>query len=81
MAPPSLTGNSDGGGQKLESVLERLGFSEYLSLFQVCNIVSLNIMMSPLVQIIIAQKNEIDLDALQLMSEKEFSEIGLPTVC
>ena len=36
MAPPSLTGSSDGGGQKLESVLERLGLSEYLPLFQVC---------------------------------------------
>ena len=27
------------------------------------------------------QKNEIDLNALQLMSEKEFNEIGLPAVC
>ena len=27
------------------------------------------------------QNNEIDLDALLLMSEKDFSEIGLPKVC
>lgn len=33
--PPSSTGTSEPGGHKLESVLERLGFSEYLPLFQV----------------------------------------------
>lgn len=35
MVPPSSNGSGDGSGQKLESVLERLGFSEYLPLFQV----------------------------------------------
>ena len=35
--PPSSTGTGGGepGGHKLESVLEKLGFSEYLPLFQV----------------------------------------------
>ena len=33
--PPSSTGTSEPGGHKLESVLEKLGFTEYLPLFQV----------------------------------------------
>ena len=33
--PPSSTGPSESGGHKLESMLEKLGFSEYLPLFQV----------------------------------------------
>ena len=38
--PPSSTGTSDFSGQKLETVLEKLGFFEYLPLFKVgiCNI-------------------------------------------
>ena len=35
MAPSTSAENVDGSGHKLESVLERLGFSEYLALFQV----------------------------------------------
>ena len=33
--PPSSTGTSDFSGQKLETVIEKLGFSEYLPLFKV----------------------------------------------
>ena len=36
--PPSSTGTNEPPGHKLESVLEKLGFSEYLSLFQVCTV-------------------------------------------
>ena len=37
--PPSSTGTTSepAVGHKLESVLEKLGFSEYLPLFQVCS--------------------------------------------
>lgn len=84
MAPSTSAENVDGSGHKLESVLERLGFSEYLALFQVRWLIisSFSLMIFMMVFLsFFSQKNEIDLDALQLMSEKEFSEIGLPSVC
>ena len=41
--PPSSAGTTSepAAGHKLESVLEKLGFSEYLPLFQVCTVIIL----------------------------------------
>ena len=60
----------------LQSVLGRLSLSKHIPLFQVCTYIQGDYNDF----ILCVQKNEIDLHALLLMKEKDYSEIGLPKV-
>ena len=60
----------------LQSVLGRLNLSKHIPLFQVC----VYLYASLVLNVLCVQQNEIDLHALLLMKEKDYSEIGLPKV-